>query len=574
MSWNFFGRTIYNSSWCRWEELAKEYIPHFMFYRDFDRNDEFDYPSLFMIDDEINNGRIGYCSYCGDSYWWTNVDRTDIYCGATDFIAAFHQDRGECPNCFRPVTFINEKKMTTYNSLTKVKRLIFSDEIDNNHINFYAVRVYNHVDDDSPEQFIEFEPASCYELSPGSVKMYRYSGDDQWVEQKSIQEPFKTFFGHGGDYEFVELGFENEFGNTFLKYSQFDDFENVGTCPEKFYGDKYFYYMTYLCMYSLYPRIEFLMKAGGYSWVYDLVYNKNKNRKYIDWSAKNYSDMFRMSKAEIKAFMSCSLSKVLLELYYNEGDGMSIIDFCKMFRCYSSEFHVQLVTLLKDYKISIDKLNRYFDTHYVMRDRVNSLFYDASFQIWRDYIEACENLGVDLDKGNLLFPKDLIAEHDKRIAQIKFSEDQKLLARAQRSLERRDLRYRFEDERFIIYLPHTCSELVFESNMQDNCVAKNYTKMHFRDETTILFLREKEKINESFYTIEIRGNVVVQKKGYHNDVYPRDEKGKEAWAYYMSRPRMEAEEFFSKWLKWVKAGSPRDTKGVPIVDKNKERKKA
>ena len=44
-----------------------------------------------------------------------------------------------------------------------------------------------------------------------------------------------------------------------------------------------------------------------------------------------------------------------------------------------------------------------------MRDRFNSRVYDASFQIWRDYIEALETLGVDINSKNLLFPKDLIA---------------------------------------------------------------------------------------------------------------------------------------------------------------------
>ena len=580
MAWDFYGRKIYNSSFERWEELAKEYIPHFMYYRDCKRGDDImNGMYIGMVEEEPARSRVGWCTYCGSCFSWDSSERSDIYTNAQEFFKAKHGERLECPCCFRPVTFISERKMTSYNSLTKVQRLIFSDEIDKNHVNFYAVRVRNYGDMDTVEQLIEFEPASVYELSPGSVKMYRYGYDQKqhkscWIEQKSIQEPFKTYFGHGGDYNFVELGFEYEFGDTFLKYSQFEDFENVGMCEEKFYGDRYYYYMTYLCMYCLYPQIEFLMKNGSYVWIYDLVYNRDKNKKYIDWTAKNYMDMFRMNKLEVKAFATCGFSKSLLERYYHSDKSQSIIELCEIFKGYSFNFHSELLSLLDTYKISIDKLNRYFNKNFVQRDRFNSRCYDSTFQMWRDYIKSCEILGVDLDNEKMLFPSDLIGAHDERALQVDIMQNEELLKRAQRSLERRDKKYRFEDDRFIIYLPHLPSELVLESNMQDNCVAKNYTQKHFKDECTILFLREKAKINESLYTIEMVGNTVVQKHGYHNDNYSCDKEGKKAWAYYMSRPLKEANRFFDLFLSWVCKGSPRDSRGIPIIQEKKVGKRA
>ena len=555
---DFFGRKLFHSSRFRWEELAKEYIPHFMWYHD-----------------EPDGSRVGWCSYCSSYHKWEPGEE-DIYSTYGTMLKMRHGERECCPSCDIPLTFINENKMTSYNSLSRVHRLIFSDEISRNEVHFYAVRVINHPDEYEAEQFIEFEPSAVYELSPGNVKMYKYQGNDEWKLCKSYYEPFQTYYGRGGDYDFVELGHEFEFGETFLQYSQFDDFENVGKCACKGYGDRYYYYMTYLCDYCLHPQLEFLMKCGGYSWVYDLVYNRDLNKRYIDWSAKSYVGMFRMNKQEMKAFKSCCLNSSLLKLWYEQNKAVSMMEMFYVFKGYSSGLYSSLIALLKAYGISVERLNGYFDNYLSEKRDLLKFKYDDIFCVWRDYVEACEKLKIDLSTNKMLFPKDLITAHDERVMEVDLLENQALVMRAQRSLERRDRQYRFEDERFIIYVPKLPFEFVRESEMQDNCVAKSYMSKHFNDETTIVFLREKSCVEESFYTIEIRGRTVWQKHGFHNDnnYYHATEAQLEKWNYYQSRPLAEADAFYEKWLKWVESGSPRDTKGNPVIKKKEIRKRA
>ena len=553
---DFYGKPLYSNSLFQWEEVLKEYIPHFIWYHD------------------EEDRRVGWCSYCGCFMTWDYDVKADIYSNYNDYVTAKHGENLCCPCCDYPVKFINEYKMRSYGSLVKTIRLIISDWIDDNHINFFAVRVRNYPED-GEEQFIEIEPVACYELSPGSVKMFRYR-DGEWKQQKNYGEPFTTYFGHGGDYEFVLLGRDCEFDGTFLQYSMFNKFEDLGRSKAYFYGDRYFRYMTYLCDYCMYPQLEFLMKAGAYQWVYELVYDRNFNRQFLNWKANSYTEFFNMSKLELKAFMKCGLSASVLRLWHETNKKISLVELCDSYHNYSPAFHGQLVDLCMMYGIEIERLNKYFNSHMIPRDRHNSCLYDSTFQMWRDYIEACENVGVDLSDNNLLFPKDLPKAHDERVAQVTVKENFQLVARALRSLERRDKQYRFENEQFIIYIPHTVQELIDESNMQSNCVAKNYTDQHFRDECTICFLREKSRINESFYTIEIRGRTVWQKRGYLNDQPRRadNELKKERWAYYMSRPIREANAFYSLWHSWVKNGSPRDSKGNPIIETRKERKRA
>ena len=558
----FYGRKLYNTSVFEWGELAKEYIPHFMWYRDVKKEDTGEHV------------RARWCSYCGCFNELDKNEIYDIYIGYHDLATCKHQTQNLCPCCGYPVTFINENKMTSYNSLTRVHRIIFSDYIDFDHVIFYACRVMNYPDRYYEEQFIQIEPSTCYELSPGSVKMYRYDGE-KWVQRKNYGEPYQNYFGHGGDYQFAMLGHELDLKGTFLQYFHFHEFENVGRSGQTFYGDRYYFYMTFLCDCCMYPQLEFLMKNDCYSIVYDLVYGRNFNRQMLNWKAENYVDFFGIKKSDVKPFIDCNLSLYLLKLYHQNGKRISLSDICLSFQGYSSAYFEQLLELCNLHGIDIGYLNKYFNAHMIPRDRHNSRIYDSTFQMWRDYVQACEKLDIDLSDRHYLFPSDLPGEHDKRVEQLRVLEDKNLVKMAAKSLARRDRQYRFEDDNFIIYVPHTPEELVAEGRMQDNCVSTHYTQRHFRDVTTICFLRDKRNIDESFYTIEICNRTVHQKHGYLNDLGHRANtpEKKEKWVRFLGKPRAEADAFYRKWLAWVQSGSPRDVYGNPITESKKEKRK-
>ena len=125
----FYGRPLYSATQFQWQELAKEYIPHFMWFREGPAAEG----NLWGIDDDKRGKkerRIGWCSYCEQAYFQDFDNDPDIYTGTYEFLHMKHQELGNCPICDYPVTFINERKMTSYASLTKVRRLIFSDFID------------------------------------------------------------------------------------------------------------------------------------------------------------------------------------------------------------------------------------------------------------------------------------------------------------------------------------------------------------------------------------------------------------------------------------------------------------
>ena len=254
-------------------------------------------------------------------------------------------------------------------------------------------------------------------------------------------------------------------------------------------------------------------------------------------------------------------------LYHQSGKKIPLATICGEYKNYSPAYLEKLIELAQTYNVSIDKINSYFIRNLIPRDRHNSRLYDSTFQMWRDYIEACKDLNIDLSDKQFLFPKDLVQAHDERVAEVGLIHDELLVKKAKKSLDRRALQYNFEDERFTIYVPRTPRELVEEGRMQSNCVAKNYTEKHFNDVSTICFLRDKQSPDESFYTIEICNRTLYQKYGYLNDRFERvyNDDQRERWAQYIAKPRVLADAFVDKWLAWVKAGSPRDVRGVPII---------
>jgi len=188
-----------------------------------------------------------------------------------------------------------------------------------------------------------------------------------------------------------------------------------------------------------------------------------------------------------------------------------------------------------------------------------------TFVSWRDYVRAAEGLGYDLSVHNVLFPRALLEAHDNAVASEIIYSNGKLTRGQLAGLKERKKRFGFKDERFEIVVPMTVEEIVAEGRMQRNCVA-GYAEWHINGTLTILFLRERSKSDESFYTIEYREGEIKQCRGYSNETYIglRDDE-KERVKYFKSRDREGALRFKDKWWCWVAQGSPRDANGKPIV---------
>ena len=76
-------------------------------------------------------------------------------------------------------------------------------------------------------------------------------------------------------------------------------------------------------------------------------------------------------------------------------------------------------------------------------------------------------------------------------------------------------KYDYSDEKYAIVVPKTPSDIINEGTKLHHCV-KTYIKKILQQETIILFLRKNNELDIPYFTIELRGDKVVQIHGAFN----------------------------------------------------------
>lgn len=128
---------------------------------------------------------------------------------------------------------------------------------------------------------------------------------------------------------------------------------------------------------------------------------------------------------------------------------------------------------------------------------------------YRDYIDACAYLGLDLKDTKVVFPRDFDRMHDMRIDQM-HSKQAKEDRKARRQLcedfkKAAEAVKRFEKKTaaFCIIIPTKPAELVTEGARLQHCVGKmGYDKKMAEGRDFIAFLRKADAIGKPFVTLE------------------------------------------------------------------------
>ena len=81
--------------------------------------------------------------------------------------------------------------------------------------------------------------------------------------------------------------------------------------------------------------------------------------------------------------------------------------------------------------------------------------------------------------------------------------------------------YEYSDNSYLVILPESCADICREAISQENCLM-DYICRHASGETTILFLRKKDKPDESFVTMEVKDWQIKQVYGCCNTIPGKD----------------------------------------------------
>ena len=354
-------------------------------------------------------------------------------------------------------------------------------------------------------------------------------------------------------------------------------------------SDDYIELLTAACFY---PRqIEWLVKLGLAEAVGDLAARGVKNAEIIRWNAGKPKDFLRVTKqevCEVTGDTSCTAPLRALRLcarYRDTAakmrpeDAMYIVDASvavsteKWFMNVVRRFGVsarKMVDYLEKSRSAMQGVQCHHTHHTITEGEV--------VRLYKDYLDAAENCGMDMENPLILMPRDLVEKHDRVTAawsaiqrhrlRAQNKEVEKAAAEAYRKrLHRLSEKYLFWTDDFLIRAPINADEIVDEGKALKHCVG-GYADRHVNGRTVILFLRRRDRPHTPLAPIEMNGNRIVQVHGYRNELEacadnPDRESARKLYAGVLD-----------SWLKWLKAGSKRNEDGSPKLPKKTNKKKS
>ena len=275
--------------------------------------------------------------------------------------------------------------------------------------------------------------------------------------------------------------------------------------------------IRYLGLYSKYPKIEELTKLGFDELVEAKLWG-NQTYSTVNWNGNTVFKMLKVNRAELKELRAFEMRKTALfiklyQLNSKEKNKLSLEELKNLEMHVEGNYYESFKDILK--YTSLYKANKYIkkqEKSYVNR------FYRGLLGVikdWKDYIEDCKKLKMDITKEGVLFPKDLYTAHQNTIKQIKYQEDKALDEKMKKREEEINKKYYFEDKDYIIRAVKSTKEIIDEGATLHHCVG-GYAKNHAEGRTNILLIREKRNINRPYYTMEIKNNKIVQVRGLRN----------------------------------------------------------
>lgn len=169
---------------------------------------------------------------------------------------------------------------------------------------------------------------------------------------------------------------------------------------------------------------------------------------------------------------------------------------------YLEKFGIYDLERIKQYT-NIDNFIKYFK-EYKLKDS----------SMYLDYLRFATELGLNLKNKRYLYPKDLKKAHDDFEKQLEILEEQKNNEMLQKRLNELSKNI-FKNKKFIVFPASSMSDLIDESKQQNNCV-RTYVDRYANGECDIYFMRKVDKTDISLVTVEVRDNMIVQKRIKNN----------------------------------------------------------
>lgn len=257
-------------------------------------------------------------------------------------------------------------------------------------------------------------------------------------------------------------------------------------------ADKYPYMdlFRYLRFYEEYPQAEMLVKFGLYKFATSkmILSKMGKDIRFCKWLARHSKEI------EGKGYYA----NVLL-------------------RAYQKNLPLNITQLEMENKkfIHIERqchqITQLFSTKEQQQDLLKYLLkQQAPVSSYRDYLQACLYLDLDMNLPKNKLPHDFRRWHDIRIDEyrtakaMKDAEERKeLYARFAAVAEKYFSLQRNKNDAFIVIIAKSPYDLIYEGEVLNHCVGRmNYDQRFIREESLIFFIRAKDNPTVPFVTVE------------------------------------------------------------------------
>ena len=246
--------------------------------------------------------------------------------------------------------------------------------------------------------------------------------------------------------------------------------------------------LKYLRFYEKYPQIEYLTKMGLENYIFSKqILEKTKiDKHFIKWLASNR-----------KVLSTRNYYVDIILKAYRTGKDIETLQLRRK-QDYELSKRIGLKELRIFFKGELEKFVRYMEIQ-----QTNPYSY-------RDYLHACQYLGLDMSKTKNRYPHDFKRWHDIRIDEyttakaLKEAEEQQAFYDKFAAVANKYLRLQYDKKSvYMAIIAQKPSDLVYEGKFLNHCVGHmGYDQKFIREESLIFFIRLKYEPETPLVTVE------------------------------------------------------------------------
>ena len=274
----------------------------------------------------------------------------------------------------------------------------------------------------------------------------------------------------------------------------------------------------FFSVFSKYPFIEYLAKMGMHDIVSSMVNGYDLYRS-INLRGKTMEKILGLSKQEVKEWKASgvAMKPIVLKTYkWFRKNGVAI-SWDTAYSCENlleGSYYFDRLTYIQQY-VSLDFILKYIHNQMKKHPKYNRTLL-STLITWKDYLEECKDLQMDLTSDKVLFPNNLHSAHQKTTRSIKIKNDE-VINQKINNLQPRLNKLKFEKGGLLIRPAKSSIEMFDEGKALDHCVGR-YAESYAKGNIIIMFIRKTDQEEKPFYTLEIDTNTmsVAQCRGLKN----------------------------------------------------------